>query len=57
MPLVKPKKYERKDKFISRCISSKRMEKEFPRKKQRTAVCYSIWRDDKDKEKKSSKKS
>jgi len=45
MPLVKPKKYERKQKFISRCIDSDKMKKEFPGRKQRIAVCYSIWRD------------
>jgi len=52
MPLIKPKKYERKDKFISRCISSDKMEKEYPKQKQRIAVCYSIWRNDKKKKSK-----
>jgi len=47
MPLVKPKKYERKKKFISRCISDENVKKEFPRLKQRVAVCYGIWREDK----------
>lgn len=47
MPLVKPKKYERKKKFISRCISSNKMEKEFPDKKQKIAVCFDIWREEK----------
>jgi len=41
MPIPKPKKYERKNKYISRCVSEDTMEKEFKNIKQRLAVCYS----------------
>jgi len=44
MPLLKPKKYERKPKFIQRFIKSKRMELEFKNRKQRLAIAYDIWR-------------
>lgn len=44
MPIPKPKKYERKKKFIGRCASNKTMNKDFPKTKQRIAVCYSQWR-------------
>jgi len=39
MPLPKPTKDENRDKFISRCISDKIVEKEFPDLSQRIAVC------------------
>lgn len=38
-----PKKNETKDDFIGRCISYPDMNKEFPDKSQRAAVCYSKW--------------
>lgn len=38
-----PNKGEPKDKFISRCMGSDKMNKEFPRQDQRAAVCYSYW--------------
>lgn len=44
MPLPKPKKGEKENDFISRCMSNKTMKKEFPDQKQRTAVCYDQWR-------------
>jgi len=47
MPLPKPKKYERKKRFISRCMKSKVMKKDYPKVKQRVAVCYSQWRESK----------
>ncbi len=43
MPIPKPKKNEDKDAFISRCVSDKTMKKEYPKKKQRLAVCYQQW--------------
>lgn len=44
MPIPKPKKYERRRKFISRCAGNKTMNKEFKNTKQRVSVCYSQWR-------------
>jgi len=38
-----PKKGEKKEKFISRCAGSKKMNKEFEDDKQKLAVCYSKW--------------
>ncbi len=45
MPLPKPKKQEKKQNFISRCIEALTKDKkdEFPDSKQRAAVCYSQW--------------
>ena len=39
-------KGEDKQEFISRCMSSDSMQKEFPKQDQRLAVCYSKWDDD-----------
>jgi len=47
MPIPKPKKYERKKKFISRCMKNKVMKKDYPKLKQRFAVCYSTWKKNK----------
>jgi hypothetical protein len=44
MPLPTPSAGEDQNKFISRCMSSEAMKKEFPEHKQRTAVCFSQWR-------------
>ena len=44
MPIPKPRKGEKKDKFISRCISNPTMVKDFPDQKQRTAVCFDSFR-------------
>lgn len=44
MPLPKPNKNEKEKEFISRCMSSETMNKEFPDQKQRAAVCYSQYR-------------
>lgn len=41
MPLPKRKKYERKKKFMNRCMRSDKMIKEYPKRKQRYAVCIS----------------
>ncbi len=45
MPIPTPSKGEDKNAFISRCMSSEVMQKEFPDQKQRSAVCYSKWRE------------
>jgi len=44
MPIVKPKKFERKKKFIWRFTKSKRVVKEFPNTKQRIAVAFWRWK-------------
>lgn len=44
MPLLSPKSGEARDKFVSRCMSSAQMKKEFPNKEQRLAVCFSQFR-------------
>lgn len=41
MPLLKPKPGEKEKDFVSRCMSSEQMKKEFPNKDQRLAVCFS----------------
>ncbi len=51
MPMSMPKDNEKKDDFVSRCMSE--MKDEFPDNDQRVAVCMKQW-EDKDKEKKSS---
>jgi len=38
MPIPKRKKYERKNKFVSRCMKNKTIKKEYPQK-QRVAIC------------------
>lgn len=48
MPLASPKKGEKQNDFVSRCMSSDSMGKEFPDNKQRTAVCMSQWRKSKE---------
>ena len=45
MPIPTPKPGEEKNDFISRCMGSDVMQKEFPDQKQRSAVCYSKWRE------------
>ena len=44
MPLPKPKPDEKEDSFISRCMADPTMLREYKDGKQRTAVCYSQWR-------------
>jgi len=44
MPLPIKRKNESKDDFISRCMSSEVMQREFPKRKQRLAICYKQWR-------------
>lgn len=43
MPLPKPTGGDQK-KWISSCMSNETMKKEYPKQKQRLAVCYSQWR-------------
>ena len=45
MPIPKPKKGEQQKEFMIRCISDPIMKKEYQNKQQRTAVCYTQWRD------------
>lgn len=44
MPLPTPSSGEDQSGFVSRCMGSDTMRKEFPKQKQRAAVCYSQWR-------------
>jgi len=44
MPLPTVSKGEEQDDFISRCMSSEVMKKEYSEQKQRLAVCYSQFR-------------
>jgi len=44
MPLPTPRKGESQSKFISRCMGSGVMQREYPKKSQRAAVAYSQWR-------------
>ena len=41
MPIPNPKKSEKQEDFVSRCMGDETMNKEFPDQKQRAAVCYS----------------
>lgn len=43
MPIPRPSKDESRDKFISRCMGDKVMNKEFPERQQRYAVCNKAW--------------
>jgi len=42
MPLPKRKAGENKNKFIARCMKSEVMKREFPKQKQRLAVCFDL---------------
>ena len=44
MPLPKPNKNEVKEKFLTRCMGNTAMNKEFPDKTQRFAVCNTLWK-------------
>jgi len=44
MPVIKPKKYERRQDFIKRFMKNKRMKQEYKDREQRLAVAYSTWR-------------
>jgi len=43
MPLPNPKPTEKKDDFLSRCVTSEIMRKEFPDGKQRFVICLQQW--------------
>ena len=45
MPIPSPSKGEDQNSFISRCMGDGVMGKEFPDQKQRSAVCYSKWKE------------
>lgn len=47
MPMPSKKKNESQEKFIRRFMSSDRMQKEFPKQKQRYAVALKKWREGK----------
>lgn len=49
MPIPKPKKDEKKQDFIDRCMSDETMLKEYPDEKQRAAICYQSWDEKEDK--------
>lgn len=51
MPLSTPNKNERRKEFLSRCMDSETMNREYPKADQRYAVCVSQFEKDK-KEKK-----
>jgi hypothetical protein len=44
MPIPKPGKGEKEDKFVGRCMSNETMKREYPKNVQRFAVCMSSWR-------------
>jgi len=44
MPIPSPDKREEQQNFMSRCMINETMRKEFPDNKQRSAVCYSKYR-------------
>jgi hypothetical protein len=48
MPLPVPNEGEKQQEFISKCMGSDVMNKEFPDQKQRAAVCYKQFRDQKE---------
>jgi len=49
MPIPKPKKDEKVSIFITRCMANETMQKEYPDKGQRAAVCYAEYRKEKQK--------
>ena len=49
MPLVKPKKRERRNDFLERCMGDQTSMDDFPNRSQRYAVCNSLY-DDRNKE-------
>lgn len=42
--MPKPRKGEKKQDFISRCMGDDESKKTFPNQKQRAAFCYSQWK-------------
>lgn len=47
MPLPNPKPKEKQSDFIARCVANEKMISEFPKERQRIAVCYNQWREKK----------
>jgi hypothetical protein len=43
--MPQPRKDEKKEAYLSRCMESDEMNSEFPKDKQRYAVCLSYWND------------
>ena len=44
LPLPKPRRDEKRAKFIDRCMSNETMKKDFPKDSQRIGVCFTQWR-------------
>jgi len=44
VPIPKPGKEEKEEKFMGRCMSDDVMKKEYPKNVQRLAVCFGSWR-------------
>lgn len=44
MPLPSPKKSEKEQEFVSRCMADDMMNKDYKDQKQRAAVCYSQYK-------------
>jgi len=44
MPIPKPRAKEKRSEYVSRFMSSKVMQREFPKRDQRLAVAYRTWR-------------
>ena len=51
MPLSKPRKGEKEDDFIDRCMGDKVMVEEYEDESQRRAVCQTQWDESKEKDK------
>ena len=47
MPIPKPNSGEDEKTFISRCMGDDVMNADYPDQKQRAAVCYNSWREEK----------
>jgi hypothetical protein len=43
MPLPKPRPQEKEPDFVSRCAGDPVMNREFPKQKNKLAVCYSLY--------------
>ena len=44
MPMPMPRRNEKEDEYISRCMGNDTMVTDFPNSNQRAGVCYSNWR-------------
>ena len=51
MPIPKPKTNEKQDTFTQRCMGDTVMNKDFPDRRQRYAVCMNSWKQSKKKKK------